>query len=78
MYSLFPLRIDASTRDVILDAAETGTGIVALLAGLLTIGAGILDLATLCQDKRLLLGWSKSVGKRIDVHRHLLLWLLLR
>lgn len=69
--TLFPLRIDAIIRDAIFDAAKTRTGIVTLLAGLLTIRAGILDLTTLCADKRLLLGWSEGVRERIDVHRHL-------
>lgn len=44
----FPsLRIQAFFGNPILDTAEAGTGIVAFLAGLLTVGASILDLPAL-------------------------------
>jgi len=69
--SLLSLRIDAIIRDAIFNAAKTRTGIVTFLACLLAAGAGILDLATLCTDKRLLLGWREAVNERIDMHRHL-------
>lgn len=42
---LLPLGIDALLCDAVLDASEAGSGVVALLAGLLAVGAGVLDLA---------------------------------
>jgi len=69
--SLLSLRIDAIIRDAIFNAAKTRAGIVTLLAGLLAISASVLDLATLCTDKGLLVGWGEVVDERIDVHRHL-------
>jgi len=69
--SLLSLRIDALIKGAIFNATKTRAGIITLLAGLLAIGAGVLDLAPLCTDKRLLVGWGEVVDERIDVHRHL-------
>ena len=69
--SLLSLRIDAIIRDTVFNATKTGTSIVTFLAGLLATSAGVLNLATLCTDKRLLLGWGEAVDEWIDVHRHL-------
>jgi hypothetical protein len=69
--SLLSLRIDAIISDAVFNAAKTRAGIVTFLAGLLATSAGVLDLATLCTDKRLLLGWSEVVSEGIDMHRHL-------
>src|SRR5258705_13914182 len=55
--SLLPLRIDAIITNAIFNATKTRTGIVAFFAGLLATSAGVLDLATFCADKGLLLGW---------------------
>ena len=44
---LLPLRIDALFRDAIFDASQTRACVVALLAGLLAVGAGVLDLPAL-------------------------------
>ena len=50
LLALLALGIDALLCDAVLDAAETGAGVVALLAGLLAVGAGVLDLAALCLE----------------------------
>lgn len=46
-WALFPLRIDTLFGYTILNTAETGTGVVALLAGLLAVSASVLDLSPL-------------------------------
>jgi hypothetical protein len=69
--SLLSLRIDAIIRDTIFNAAKTRASIVTFLAGLLATSAGVLDLATLCTDKRLLVGGGEVVDEWVDMHRHL-------
>lgn len=44
LFPLLSLRVDALFSDAVLDAAETGTGVVAFLASLLAVGACVLDL----------------------------------
>ena len=44
--SLLSLRTDAIIRDAVFDATKTRAGIVAFLAGVLAVRAGVLDLAT--------------------------------
>jgi len=61
------LGIDALFTDAVLDAAEAGARVVALLTRLLTVGAGVLDLATLGTDLRLG-GADHTGGKRVHVH----------
>lgn len=68
--TLFPflaLGIDALFADAILDAAEAGACVVALLARLLTIGAGIFDLAALGTDLGLR-GADYTRSERVHVH----------
>ena len=68
--SLFPfltLGINALLADAILDAAQAGARVVTLLAGFLTIGAGVLDLTALGTD--LGLGSADHTrSERIHVH----------
>ena len=47
LLALLALGIDALLGDAVLDAAHAGAGFVALLAGLLAVGAGVLDLPAL-------------------------------
>ena len=68
--SLFPflsLGINALLADAILDAAQAGARVVALLAGFLTIGAGVLDLTAL--GANLGLGSADHTrSERVHVH----------
>jgi hypothetical protein len=68
--ALFPflaLRIDALFTNTVLDATEAGARVVALLARLLTVSAGVLDLATLGANLRLG-GADHTRGERVHVH----------
>ncbi len=47
LLALLALGIDAFLRNAVLDTAEAGAGVIALLARLLTVGAGVLDLTAL-------------------------------
>jgi len=68
--SLFPflaLGINALFADTILDAAQAGARVVTLLAGLLAIGAGVLDLPAL--GTNLGLGSADHTrSERVHVH----------
>ena len=64
-FPLLALGVDALLRDAILDTAQTGPGVVALLAGLLAVGAGVLDLASLGAGG---LGGHETGSKGVHVH----------
>jgi len=61
------LRINALFANAILDAAQAGARVITLLAGLLTIGAGIFDLTTLGTNLRLR-GADHARSERVHVH----------
>lgn len=64
-FPFLPLGIDAFLRNAIFDTAETGSCVVAFLAGFLAVSACVLDLPTL-RTKRL---GRKEVGsERVHVH----------
>lgn len=62
---LLALGIDAFLGDSILDATETGPSVVALLACLLAISAGVLDLSSFGAGG---LGGDKTGCKWVHVH----------
>jgi hypothetical protein len=65
-FPFLPLRIDALFRDAVFDTAETGSCVIAFLAGFLAVSACVLDLPTL-RTKRLS---GQEVGReRVHVHR---------
>lgn len=65
LLSFLALGVDAFFCYAVFDAAETGTSIVTLLAGLLTIGAGILDLPAF---RACGLRWHHTRWKRVHMH----------
>lgn len=65
LLSLFALGVDALLCYAILDAAKAGTGVVALLAGLLAVGARVLDLPALGASRM-----SRNHAGREGVHVH--------
>ena len=65
LLSLFALGVDALLCYAILDAAKAGTGVVALLARLLAVGAGVLDLTALGAG-----GVGRDHAGREGVHVH--------
>lgn len=62
---LLALGIDAFLGDSVLDAAETGPSVVALLARLLAVSAGVLDLSSLGAGR---LGGDETGCKWVHVH----------
>ena len=67
LFSLLALGIDALLANAILDTSQAGARIVALLACLLTIGAGVFDLTTLGTNLRLR-GADHTRSERVHVH----------
>lgn len=67
LFSFLALGIDALFADTVLDAAEAGARVVALLTRLLTVRAGVLDLTTLGTNLRLG-GADHTWGKWVHVH----------
>ncbi len=65
--TLLALGIDTFLGDAVANAAEAGAGVVAFLARILAIGAGVLDLATLGAGR---LGGREARRERVHVHRH--------
>lgn len=66
LFPLLALGIDAFLGDSILDAAETGTGVVTLLAGFLTVRTGVLYLPAFGAGE---LRRNEAGVERIHVHR---------
>lgn len=65
LFPLLALGIDAFLGDSILDATEAGTGVVALLAGLLAVCTSVLHLPAFRAGR---LRWGEAGGERIYVH----------
>lgn len=65
LFPLLALRIDAFLGDSILDTAETGTGVVTLLAGFLTVRTSVLDLPAFGTGE---LRWNEAGVEWIHVH----------
>lgn len=65
LFPLLALRIDAFLGDSILDAAETGTGVVTLLAGFLAVCTSVLYLPALGAGE---LRRNEAWVERIHVH----------
>jgi hypothetical protein len=77
LFSFLALGINALFANAVLDAAQAGARVIALLACLLTIGAGIFDLATLgtnlglgvadhTRSERVHVHGQASIGSRMD------------
>ena len=68
LYALLPLlamRVDTLLRDAVLDTPEARSRVVALLTGLLTIGACVLNLSALATG-----WWSRYDARREGIHMH--------
>ncbi len=67
LLALLALGVDALLGYAVLDAAEAGTGVVALLAGLLEVCARVLDLPALGAGR---MSRNHAGGEGIHVHGH--------
>lgn len=65
LLAFLALRVDAFLGYAVLDTAEAGAGVVALLARLLAVGAGVLDLSALGAS-----GLRRHHAGRKGVHVH--------
>jgi len=64
---LFTVGVDALFGNTVFDTAEAGSGVVALFACLLAIGASVLDLSALAASR---LGRHHARRERVHVHWH--------